>query len=377
MPSPTNRDSTDPLLNIMFRMGDARADRVIENILAKSGLELANQALGQLIRNVNKPEMNSLPELGDYLKQTSQLPAWTDWEKVIRAQDLFTSQGPNFGLVLMTQSLPMLYAGGRGGAQVLAHTGQLSGHFERRASQTLRFILDVMEPGGLELDGKGIRAIQKVRLMHAAIRHYAKNNPLWKGKADEWGCPINQEELVGTLIAFSWLALDGLKKLDLEVSEADANCYMHVWKIVGYVLGIEESLLNEFENHPEKLWEKVKARNFIFTKDGVILAKAHLEFLKKLMPGKLLDGIPIAMMNFLMGKKVARKILKLPRPGLAFLFIYFIQWLFHLECKLVLSSKTLRKITSFAGEKLMESLYQTWNDGNGAPFKIPTSMTST
>ena len=44
------------------------------------------------------------------------------------------------------------------------------------------FVLHVMAPGGLEPEGQGIKAIQKVRLMHSAIRHLVKKTGRWMKK---------------------------------------------------------------------------------------------------------------------------------------------------------------------------------------------------
>lgn len=372
------RDSLSPaLLDVMHGMGDAPADAVIAALLESGGVSSANAALSHLIRNVDMPSADMPKVLSAFIDQWSALPAWTDMEKVRRAQNLFTSQGPCFGLVLMAESLPVLYCGGTGGAQVLYGTGQLSNNFRRRASQTLRFILDVMEPGGLEPMGKGIRAIQKVRLMHAAIRHYTRVSPLWAGKDAEWGAPINQEELAGTLLAFSSVALDGLRKLEIEISPGDQECYLHAWKAIGHVLGIHGDLLPADMEAARGLWEQVKKRNFIPTKEGRALAAEHIKFLEELLPGKSLDGLPVSLMYFLMGERLAAQNLDLPRPGWTYFLIAFMRWILGMEARLVLRSDTLRRLTSEAGSMLMESLYRTWNQGDGSPFRIPASMTTT
>lgn len=372
------RDSRTPaILDVMHGMGDAQADAVIAALLESGGVSNANAALSHLILNVDTPSTDMPEVLSGFIDRWSTLPSWTDMEKVRRAQYLFTSQGPCFGLVLMAESLPVLYCGGMGGAQVLYGTGQLSNNFRRRASQTLRFILDVMEPGGLEPMGKGIRAIQKVRLMHAAIRHYSRASPLWVGKDAAWGAPINQEELAGTLLAFSSVAIDGLRKLEIEFSLEDQECYLHAWKAVGYVLGIHEDLLPADMADARGLWAQIKKRNFIRTREGCALAAEHIKFLKELLPGKTLDGLPASMMYFLMGERLAHQNLDLPRPGWTFFLIAFVRRILGMEARLVLRSKTLRRLTSEAGAMLMESLYRTWNRGDGSPFRIPASMTKT
>jgi hypothetical protein len=361
-------------LDSMRNSGDPIADTVIAKMLANGGIAEANAALGHLIRNMDGLLSSAPPILSDFIEQCGTLPTWADRQKIQRAQVLFTSQGPAFGLALMAESLPILYAGGKGGAQVLFSTGKLSGNFRRRASQTLRFILDVMEPGGLEPTGKGIRAIQKVRLMHAAIRHYAKNSPIWVGKTELWGSPINQEELAGTLLAFSSVALGALKKMEINISDEDQESYLHTWKAVGHILGIEAGMLPNDISDANELWKQIEARNFIPSPEGQTLAVDHLTFLKELIPGKELDGFANSLMNFLMGKKIARTILKLPRPGWTYYLINIVSWIFRLESRLVLSSSTLREMSSKAGLLLMDSLYRNWNSGDGTPFKIPASL---
>lgn len=361
-------------LDLMHNSGDAFADKVIANLLATGGIPEANAALGHLIRNMDGLLQNAPPHLTEFIEHCGTLPEWADRQKIRRAQEFFTSQGPAFGLVLMANSLPTLYAGGMGGAQVLYSTGQLSGNFRRRASQTLRFILDVMEPGGLEPAGKGIRAIQKVRLMHAAIRTYTKSSPLWAGKTEAWGSPINQEELAGTLLAFSSVALSALKKMEVEVSEEDQAAYLHTWKVAGFILGIEVGMLPASMSDASELWKQIETRNFIPTPEGQKLAVDHLTFLKELIPGKDLDGFANALMNFLMGKKIARSILKLPRPGWTYFLIRILTFIFRLNSRIVLSSSTLRELSSKAGLVLMDSLYRSWNAGDGSPFKIPVSI---
>jgi hypothetical protein len=73
--------------------------------------------------------------------------------------------------------------------------------------ETGQFLIDVANVGGLDENGKGRRAIQRVRLMHAAVRHLIKaRNELTPGMwHPDWGTPINQEDLAGTRMSFSYV----------------------------------------------------------------------------------------------------------------------------------------------------------------------------
>jgi hypothetical protein len=373
LPSGTRFRRSDELLDAMRATGDAPADKVIADILAEGDVAGANAVLAQLVRNSGAVPADFPEGLKQFIAASGVLPDWTDRERIRRAQTVFTSQGALFGLVLMSESLPVLYAGGRGGAQLLYGTGQLSAHFRRRASETLRFILDVMEPGGLLPDGKGLRAIQKVRLMHAAIRHYGEHSPLWKDKPG-WGRAINQEELAGTLLAFSSVALGGLRKLDVRFSPEDEECFLHVWRVVGHVLGILPEMLPVDMKDAKGFWKQIGERNFMPTPEGKALAADHLAFLREMMPGHLLKGLPDALMHNLMGGRISHGILGLPRPGWIYFLVRWLRALCFLEAKIALSSRRLRKLTSAAGQALMEALYDYWNQGKGAPFRIPAGL---
>src|SRR3954463_8627255 len=123
----------------MRNTGDPLADAVISDFLASGRVASLNELMGHLHAAANPSAQP--PSLIAFLAESSRLPSWTDFEKIKRAQNAFTLHGPLFGVVMLFKSLPILYAGGKGGAQVLTLTGQLTNHYRRRAAETLRFIL--------------------------------------------------------------------------------------------------------------------------------------------------------------------------------------------------------------------------------------------
>ena len=96
---------------------------------------------------------------------------------------------------------------------VIYRTAQLYTNPRRRIVETSQMIIDVMQEGGLEPGGYGVRTAQKVRLMHAGVRHLL----LQRDWNPAWGVPINQEDLAGTLASFSAMVLDGLMKLQTKI----------------------------------------------------------------------------------------------------------------------------------------------------------------
>ncbi len=370
-----NNRWSNSFLDNMRQQGDSLADNVLDSLEAHGEVEFVNRLLEHLDKNNSPLSPNFPKELADYLQSTQQLPDWADKNKIALAQNYFSSRGAVFGVVLLCGSLPVLYAGGMGGAQILAATGQLTNHYERRAGETLRFILNAMEPGGLSENGSGIRTIQKVRLMHAAIRYYARRNPSAWPARPAWGAPINQEELVGTLLAFSSQALQGLEKMGVSVSVEEKDAYFHCWKVIGHLLGIQTQLLPEDIADAELLWNSIAARNFIPSDAGKQLAKAHLRFLKHVIPGELCDGIAISLMRYLMGRDIAEKDLGLPKPGWTYLLIDFLRSLFGLKEILMDSSRTLQEILEKESIHFVEGLARHWMHDDSTPFRIPPSLT--
>ena len=81
----------------------------------------------------------------------------------------------SFG-ILACASLPECYVL-RDVAAVLGTTQRLDAHARRRIFETAMMVLAVMAEGGLAPGGGGIRVVQKVRLMHAAVRYLILSPP--------------------------------------------------------------------------------------------------------------------------------------------------------------------------------------------------------
>ena len=53
----------------------------------------------------------------------------------------------------------------------------------------------------------------------------------------QYGYPINQEDLAGTLSTFSSVVLSGLELLGVMATDSEKYGYQQLWKFVGYYLG--------------------------------------------------------------------------------------------------------------------------------------------
>ena len=206
--------------------------------------------------------------------------------------------------MLLFASLPNSYCMAKG-SHVLTITAQLTGHVHRRIFRTAQFVADVMQPGGLGPNGRGIRTAQKVRLIHASIRYCVRHVPEWQAEWDPaWGKPVNQEDLASTLLDFSIGVLNGVKKTGIRFTTAEEEAYHHCWRVVGHIMGLHPALQAETVDDAHELARLISHRQFGESPTGHALTQDLLMFLEKPMP-RFLKGLPRVAIRYFSGDEVA------------------------------------------------------------------------
>ena len=168
----------------------------------------------------------------------------------------------------------------------------------------MQMVVDVMAPGGLGPKGRGIRTLQKVRLMHAAIRHQLRHDAHARWDEGSLGVPINQEDLAGTLLTFSFLAIDGLHRLGANISLEAAEAYFRAWRGVGKVLGVLPEMIPNNLDEAAELKALISRRQFAPSDEGREMTQALIQMLKKNSP-PLMEGIPTGLMRLFIEQEIA------------------------------------------------------------------------
>ncbi|ATB30076.1 oxygenase MpaB family protein [Melittangium boletus] len=308
---------THDFMDDMRMQMDPLADGVIEKLFADGKVDSVNQLMRSLVGNDDLPS-NKLPAyVMEYLLRTKASVPRLDAEKLRRAQEVFELFGPEVMMILGFYSLPAAYAARRG-VQVLARTGSLRNRPVRRVFETAQMVVDVMSQGGLESNGRGVRTTQKVRLMHAAVRHMIRRDWRAPWPARELGEPINQEDMAGTLMTFSYVVLEGMKALRIELTPEQQDAWMYAWKAVGRILGVTERLLPDSLDEARALTLLIRQRQVEPCPEGVALTGALIEGMKEMVP-RPLEGLPASMIHFFLdqdqwqGLNVA-DMMQVPRP---------------------------------------------------------------
>ena len=288
---------SDEFLDRMRETGDDPADRAIQAVFAHNEVETVQRFLHTLRRNDDRVPDTLPAELRDCLLSVPEISV-ADASIIIEGEEFFARYGPEILVILACCALPASYAA-RKGVQVLHRTGFLEERPNRRLFQTAQMVIDVMTPGGLGPKGRGRATVQKVRLMHAAIRHLIRSKHGWDAAL---GVPINQEDLAGTLMTFTTVVLGGLAKLKVDVSARQAHAYFAVWQAIGRLVGIREDLIPDIRDAPE-LTEIIQRRQIQPSPEGQAMTQALLGMLEHATLVR--KGIPSALMRHFLPAGVA------------------------------------------------------------------------
>lgn len=314
------------LLDSLRTVGDPVADEVIAQLFEQNRVTDANALFAQLKHNAQQPPTDHPASLllADYFAMTAELPPFLDAALVARASEFFRSHGPSILTVLGAYSLPLDYAAKKG-VQVLARTARMTKNPNRRVVETAQLLTDVLHENGLSPDGAGIRTVQKVRLIHAAVRYLIVNrDSTW---SPDYGTPINQEDMLGTLLSFSVAVLDGLQRLDMPATADEADAYYHCFRVVGYLLGIAPHLIPDNLADAAALSEVIFARQAGVSPEGREMTAALLSMMDAVYPWPL-QGTGAALMRHLLGDTTA-ELLAIPRVSFSQRQIVRLQQFFY------------------------------------------------
>jgi hypothetical protein len=182
--------------------------------------------------------------LRGFIARTLVWPDWVDPMRMARGAHALQSTGLHGMIVLRDAGL---MAGYQAGAinQTLIKTGALHKGAARRVAETTAWWLSCIEDGGMAPGAKGFAMTLRVRLMHALVRRQLMRSPDWD--ADHLGLPVNQVDMQATYLAFSVVQLLSLRTTGVWMSDDDANAVMHLWRYIGWLMGVREEFLCDEE----------------------------------------------------------------------------------------------------------------------------------
>jgi len=373
---------SNSFLTSMRQVADPLADNAVSHFLhqGSQGREAGQRIFNILVHN-DSPVPDDLPqELKDFFQHSDALPDWVDMALLHEGEQVFSAVGPEIVMLLFCKSLPLAYACGHG-AEVLLKTGRLVNPqhsankfngLNRRIMETAQFIMNVMAPAAMSGQGKGIVTAQKVRLIHACIRYFIRQSD-WN--TDELGAPINQEDLAGTLMSFSSTVIDGLQQLNMPLSDRQAEAYFHLWRVVGFIMGVQEELLPGSPSEGRVLTRAILERQMRPSEAGQLLTRSLIDYMAYMMPGTLLDDFPADMIRHLNGDELADSLGVEADNGIFDDVMLFVLRRILGRVDFILdNSDTFNAISRIVSRRLLQGLIFSYNDFKKVQFNIPPDL---
>jgi len=260
--------------------------------------------------------------------------------------------------------------------------------------------------------GPGFIASRKVRFLHASMRFMLMHPELMRRpgtmaplepahsfldqasrRTEGWnvaelGRPINQEDLAYVLLTFGYLIPKGMETWGRKVPREQKEAFLHLWRVVGTVMGIREDLMTDNLDEAEALFQQILARNGDTSEPGKILTIAVMDFLRSYLPARLNFNVyvPAALIVDQLGPKHAQMILnaetyRTTRRPLA--------WLMHGTAKVIVRGYYMVRrrmlqyvpvVGSVVGDvttKSADMLIDSWRDSfRRKPFYVPANATT-
>jgi hypothetical protein len=375
---------------------DEPADEIVRLVYSQGRRDVVNRLLGGAPGSGGTAELppDLRARVERFLDEGALLPSFYDAERVRAAESLFVRHGIPILVAHVSASLPTCYTM-KNGVHVLWQTEFLELHATPRLYQTAQLIVDAMSPGGLAPGGKGVATVQRVRLMHAAIRYLideaASGNapPAPANRMEEmfsrstwdptWGRPVNQEDLAFTCLTFSHVTLRALDALGLPISAEQREGYLHAWSVVGHLLGIERELLVFDQAAARDLFERIEAHQAGRTEAAFRLTNSIKFFLARVLgiPLGVAERVLYVLVRHLAGDAVADRVGWASMPGTGLVADAVMEAVvdaLDLEAALEDHSRGFAAVARWVGKRLIAGLSAVPPGAARGMFELPPEL---
>jgi len=326
---------------------DREGDVVIEQLYNHLGFAKAHEALhAYMAQQPVAPESQRI--FDRFFAGIERTPHWLDHTKLDRGIELSQRSGIPGLLVLRNYCL----MGGYESAAInkpLIYTGALKKGAAKRLTETTLFWVGITRTGAFKAQGRGLQHVIGTRLIHS----YSRVNILSKTDWDtaQWGMPLNTWDMLATQLGFSLVFLTGLRRMGFRPTAEETEGLFHLWKYIGYLLGIPLKLLPENEAEAiEALyyWTMTQSRG---DADSVALAQALIRetvesgFPRWVLLRKLMQQLHLFYNRFFLGDYSCR-LLQIPKPVTGNIAHFFLWRLRRQERKMMrpdLREKAIRE----------------------------------
>ncbi len=238
-PLAPTKEEWDRVLKALWE-GDKEMDKVVDWMFEAGPREakaMFDQALMHGIDSVENPPA----PLKAFFAHIDKPPAWLDPALAEQGVKVSRLPGDVSYLVLRDFALMGGYALFNSMNQTLSATGALGKQTAQRLAETGKWANDVTSDHGMDRFGSGFITTIRVRMVHGLVRRNLRLKKDWEW--DKWGLPINQIDMLSTYLAFGPVSLMGSRLFGVFFSKKESKAFMHLWRYIGWLLGMDEHWL--------------------------------------------------------------------------------------------------------------------------------------
>jgi hypothetical protein len=195
-----------------------------------------------------------------------------------------------------------------------------------------------------------------------------------------WGLgePINQEDLAGTLMTFSFVVLEGMKALQIHLTPEQQESWLYAWVGVGRIIGVDERLLPANVAEARELTYLIRQRQVAYSDEGVAMTAALVEGMQQITPD-LFDGLPVSMIHFFLdqdqwqGVNVAN-LLRVPKPDWTAIIPQAIKHISAVVDWVGDNTFVAARLLRLISKDIVEGMLLVERGGQRTPFYIPDEL---
>ncbi len=227
--------SDDRFLDSLRQIGDPVADEAIARLMA--GRQTADVGIIFRMMRANDDVLpaDAPQAYKDFAAASPGLPPDLDFARLQRGGAAFYRNALPSVIAMLASSLPRGYAAPCIG-EILSISRDLERHPYSRLMGVVQLLINISDGDAFQPQGRARATAQKLRLLHAGVRAIApRYRPLYR---EQYGVPVNLEDMLATIMGFSYLVVDGVDKLGVPLTRQEADDNYYLWRTFALMVGI-------------------------------------------------------------------------------------------------------------------------------------------
>lgn len=248
-------------------------------------------------------------------------------------------------------------------------TGRVMDKGSRRLRQNNRHQVEIFHPQGLQRESDGWKLSVRIRFVHAQVRRLLQTSGEWD--VNTWGVPISAANLGYAIACFSARTLVHSTALGAHYSPEQHEGYCAVWRYVGNLMGIPESILYTTEQEALHMYKigilcepEPEVESVIMTNALINSAPLVAGISEPTERRALVNNVIYPISRSLVGFDLADK---LSFPAYTKFKVQKIAYLYRLDTRLKRNFPRL-----FKGKSTMDQLFEaSWYGSDGLTYNLP------